>query len=64
MRHLPSVLGCWKTQQFSLFTVQTLKLPKLFLESMGPLSPPSSMIDSGNVRVRFPGDKLGGDGVG
>lgn len=63
MRHLPSVLGCWKTTVFFIHS-RALKLPKLFLESMGPLSPPSSVIDSGNVRVRFPGDKLGGDGVG
>lgn len=51
----------------AVFCIQKLKPPKVFLECVGPLSPPGSVIDSGNVSVRFPGEKqpfwLGEDGM-
>lgn len=51
----------------AVFCIQKLKPPKVFLEYVGPPSPPGSVIDSGNVSVRFPGGKqsfwLAEDGV-
>lgn len=44
---------CWKIEPFSLFQVQKLKPPKVFLKCERPLSPPVSVIDSENSSVRF-----------
>lgn len=51
----PQCAGMLKN--IAVFCPQKLKPPKVFLECVGPPSPPGSVIDSGNVSVRFPGGK-------